>query len=63
MGISQAKMKNIGILIYLSVCLIILFIIVEAQPPPPRGGKMYFLKFPNAILKMVYYEFDSEFTD
>ena len=61
MGISQAKMKNIGILIYLSVCLIILFIIVEAQPPPPRGGKVF--KFPNAILKMVHYEFDSEFTD
>ena len=41
MGISQTKMKNIGILIYLSVCLIILIIIVEAQPPPPRGGKLF----------------------
>merc|ERR1711935_514462 len=44
-SISQAKMKNIEILIYLSVCMIILIIIVEAQPPPHRGDQFSTKRF------------------
>ena len=60
MSIRQAKMKNIGILIHLSVCVIILFIIVEAQPPPPRGGNFLFNQFPNGVWNLVQCEFNAK---
>ena len=61
MSIRQAKMKNIGILIYLSVFVIISIIIVEAQPPPPRGGNFLFNEFPNEIWNLVHCEFNAKF--
>ena len=61
MSIRQAKMKNIGILIHLSVCVIILIIIVEAQPPPPRGGNSLFNEFTYGVWTLVPFEFNAKF--